>query len=88
MSNGLYGKIEDCICKVDREICFHKQNMKAEGDIETLRYIKEQLESMRKNMSPQKYMPTYNYIIKDSLWDYLKLAEDLLEVYNLYLKLK
>ena len=37
---------------------------------------------------PQKYMPTYDYIIKDSLWDYLKLAEDLFDVYDLYLKLK
>ncbi|MBR6383785.1 MAG: hypothetical protein IKS56_07375 [Lachnospiraceae bacterium] len=88
MSNGLYGKIEDCICKVDKEISLHKQNMKAEGDIETLSYIKEQLENMKKYMSPQKYMPTYDYAIKDSLWNYLELAEDLFDVYDLYLKLK
>lgn len=88
MSKGLYDKIDDCINKIEKEINLHKHNLKAEGDIETLCYIKEQLENMKKYMSPQNYMPTYDYIIKDSLWDYLKLAEDLFDVYDLYLKLK
>ena len=87
MSKDLYKDISDCIGLVDREINLHKQNIEADGNIETLENIKYQLDNMRKYMSPLKYMPNYNYILRDSLWDYLKIADELLRVYHQYIKI-
>lgn len=87
MFNNLYEEINNCISVVDNEINLHKKNMKADGDVETLNIIKQQLIDMSKYMSPRKYIPNYNYIIRDSLWNYLKIADVLLRVYHKYIKL-
>lgn len=83
----VYKLIDECISIIDGEISLHLQNKSADGDIDTLNEIKIELQKMKDAMSPKIYYPTYDYILRDSLWDYMKISEKLLDAYYSYIKL-
>lgn len=83
----IYKKIDDCISIINKEIYLHLQNKEADGDIETLKEIKVELERMKSTMSPEVFYPTYDYILRDALWDYMKISDKLLDAYYSYIKL-
>lgn len=79
--------IKKCIYLVDDEINLHMAGKEADADISTLIEIKKELEKMCEVLSPKEYMPDYDYIIRDSLWDFMKVGEELLKVYYKYLEI-
>ncbi len=83
----VYNKIDNCISTVNKEIDLHLRNREAAGDIDALKAIKIELERMKSALSPKVFYPTYDYIIRDNLWDYMRLSGELLDVYYSYIKL-
>lgn len=83
----VYKKIDAGIQLIDNELALHQKNKKAVRDINTLEAIKNELLKMKSAMSPEVFYPTYNYIIRDALLDYVDLSEILLDAYYAYQKL-
>jgi hypothetical protein len=52
--------------------------------IDSLKKILIELENMKKELSPARFMPTYGYIIVDSWQDFTNIGEKLLETANYY----
>ena len=84
MKKEMDDELKKAIEIVDAEIEKHKKNLEADGDIETLDKIRDQLNKMLYYMNPDKYMPSYNYILRDDLWDYMNIADPLLKVFHHY----
>ena len=84
---NICNKIESCISMINEEIDLHLQNKEADGDVETLEAIKVELERMKISMSPEVFYPTYDYILRDALWDYMKISDKLLDAYYSYINL-
>ena len=83
----VYKKIDAGIQLIDNELALHQKNKKAVRDINTFEKIKDELLKMKSTMSPKVFYPTYNYIIRDALFDNVKLSEKLLDAYYAYVKL-
>ena len=76
--------INKALVNVEKEIDMHKKGLKADATISELKIIKNELTLMKKYMSPSKYVPIYNFMIRDSWNKYNHLGEDLLKVANEY----
>lgn len=76
--------INSTIDDIKNEIEMHKKGIGTDSSIPTLEQIAGELYQMKLAMSPKVYMPTYNYIIRDSWGDCTKLGEKLLKVLHDY----
>jgi hypothetical protein len=72
--------IEQSIQLVNSEI-FKGTNAITVGSLKKILY---ELETMKKELSPTKFIPTYGYIIVDSWQDFNTIGEKLLETANYY----
>lgn len=76
--------INSTIDDIKNEIELHKKGIGTDSSIPTLQQIAEELLQMKSAMSPKVYMPTYNYMIRDSWGEFSKLGEKLLKVLHDY----
>ncbi|MGB7605138.1 MAG: hypothetical protein WBL93_06645 [Lutisporaceae bacterium] len=74
--------IDQSIQLVNSEICKGNDTI----TVNSMKKILYELETMKKELSPTKFMPTYGYIIADSWQDFTVLGEKLLETANYYKK--
>ncbi len=81
-------KIEKLIDKglsdIEKEIELLRNGKEGDTTIEVLEKIKIELEKMKEVLSPQQFVPTYNYIIRDSWNTFSHLGEELLHIVNEY----
>lgn len=76
--------IDSTIDDVRKEIELNKKGIGTDSSISTLEQIIEELHQMKLAMSPSIYLPTYNYVIRDSWDEFPKLGEKLLKVFYEY----
>ena len=72
--------IEQSIQIVNLEICKGIDLI----TVDTMKKILSELEMMKKELSPVKFMPTYGYIVVDSWQDFIEIGEKLLDTANYY----
>jgi len=72
--------IEQSIQLINLKICRENDSI----NIDTMQKILIELESMKKELSPLKFMPTYGYVVVDSWQDFTDIGEKLLETANYY----
>lgn len=82
--NRVKGLISDAILKISNEITLHEKGLTADSTVSILTEIKRELKIMEQTLSPEKFTPTYNYIIRDSWGSFPKLGELLLYVVHEY----
>ncbi|WZY01340.1 hypothetical protein NSQ26_04700 [Bacillus sp. FSL W7-1360] len=76
--------IDDVVSDLEQEIELHKKGTGTDASIPVLSEILGELNQMKAAMSPGKYLPTYNYIIRDSWGMFPRLGEKLLKVSHEY----
>lgn len=72
--------IDSAIEEINIEVESHKNGRGTDGTIPILLQIQEELCKMKNVLSPQKFIPTYNYIIRDSWNEFLNMGEKLLKI--------
>lgn len=69
---------------IDNEIKLHEKGEEGDATVTILTSIKVELEKMKYYMAPQKYVPTYNYIIRERWNEFTHTGEILLKVVQCY----